>query len=360
MFEDKIRPDVESAIAFAKKMGVKVVMVTGDHPATAFYVANSVGLIEKEEEILTGKDFQDMSDEEAYNIIQKVKVFARMLPEQKMRLVNILQRNDCKVAMTGDGINDAPALARADIGIVVESGTDVAKEAGDLILLKNSFSVISFAVQEGRRLTFNIYRIIIFMISTSFGELALLTGAVFVGAPLPLLPQHLLWHNMVEGGLMNFPFAFEKNMKHTQSLKSFKRIPKRSGRFIIFYGITSSVLLLGLYATLLRLGFTEDEFRTILFLSLSLSGFIMAISLKDFYAPIWKIKIFDNKFLNISILVNLSLLAAAFMLAPIKEVLRLVIPNKADFLIIASFLLLTLIMLEIAKYILFKRSERLS
>ena len=357
VFADEVRVDVKDAIKYAQDMGVGVLMVTGDHSATALAVAKEVGLADSNDQVVSGVDFESMSDEEVYRRLQNIKIFARMLPAQKKRLIQILQNHNLKVAMTGDGVNDAPALALADIGVVVESGTDIAKEAGDLILLKNSFSVISFAVQEGRRLTLNIYRTIIFMVSTSFGELALLSGAVFAGAPLPLLPQHLLWHNMVEGGLMNFPFAFEKNVKNTKSLKDFKRVPRKSAKFTVLYGFLSSALLLALYAILLKLNFEEKEFRTIMFLSLSLSGFVMAMSLKNFYYPIWKINIFDNKFLNISIIANLSLLYIAFIFDPIKDMLQLVRPNYTDFWIIAIFLLLTLVVLEMVKYVLFIRTK---
>ncbi len=355
VFEDEIRDEVKDAIAFAEKMGIKVLMVTGDHFETALAVAKRVNLAENGFQVVTGQKFESFSDDKLNEILDKgkIKIFARMLPHQKMRLVKTLKDRGQIVAMTGDGVNDAPALVKADIGIAVESGTDVAKASADMVLLKNSFKVITYAIEEGRSIALNIRRIIMFMVSTSFGELALISGAVLAGAPLPLLPQHLLWHNMIDGGLMNFPFAFEKGRGHKGTPADFKEMNRKGNRFIWIYGVISSFLFLSLYALLLALKIPQDDMRTIMFLVLTFSGLTMALSLKSLRDPVWRTNIFANRFFNFALAANLALLTVAFVYAPVERVLRLVLPNLVELGIILLFVFLNWFAIEILKKRLF-------
>jgi len=208
-FEDPIRLNAKSAIKTVTGAGARVIMVTGDNPNTAEKIAKEVGIMKKGGRVLTGTDIEKMKDKELWEALKTTNVFARMIPSQKMRLSNLLQKNGEVVAMTGDGVNDAPALQSADIGIAMDSGTEVAKEASDLILLEGDFSVITYAIEEGRRIIDNLKKIIGYLLSTSFSEIFLIGGSLAMGFPLPILPAQILWSNIIEEGLMNFAFVFE-------------------------------------------------------------------------------------------------------------------------------------------------------
>ena len=357
IFEDEIREDVKQAIKDVKKMEIETFMVTGDNPQTALAIARRLNIAKSEAQVIEGVKFESLDDAEILSLIEQkdIKVFARMLPEHKLRLAKILKKEKNIIAMTGDGVNDAPALAFADVGIAVESGTDIAKSVADLILLKNSFSVIEKAIKEGRRVIANTHKIIIFMISTSFGELALLSFSVISSSPLPLLPKQLLWHNMVEGGLMNFPFAFEKGFKSQYAKKSYRSLDKKANQFIIYYGLLSSLLILVLYLFLLSIFDDITHIRSILFISLSVSGFILAFALKDLYKPVWKTNLFDNKFLNIAIIVNLSLLFIVFYFDSARELLSITTINLSDLITIVLYILANIFVTELVKGLIFSQ-----
>ncbi len=354
IFEDEVRDSVKSAIKEANDLRVAVLMLTGDHPQTALSIAKKVGIADDKSRLLTGSELKDLSDKDIFKAIKNKKtslrVFARMLPEQKMRIAKILQRNGYAVAMTGDGINDAPALYGAEIGIAVESGTDVAKAAADMILLKNSFSVISFALKEGRRILLNIYKIIIFMLSTAMGETVLLSVALLAGGPLPLLPSQLLWHNMVEGGLMNFPFAFDKNNNALSlSGKRKKDFEKNVYKFTAYTTFVFSVILLSLYLIFLKLALPIEELRSLLFITMSTSGFVLAFVLKNLYKSVFRTSLFNNKVLNLAISFNLLLLIATFTFRSLRELLQLAPVNSFDLSIIFSVMFVKLVLIEFIK-----------
>ncbi len=362
VFEDTIREDVKDAIEEVKQMGVEVLMVTGDHAATAFSIAEKLNIANKKEQVITGEEFSLLKDKDVLKKIQgkdKLRVFARMLPEQKQRLATILQNAGFVIAMTGDGVNDAPALSIANIGIAVESGTDVAKEAADMILLENSFTVISYAVKEGRRLLNNIYKIVTYLLSTAVGETILIGSALLAAGPLPLLPTQLLWHNMIEGGLMNFPFAFEKSDKKRGKLaKNKQELDRKYLWFTALLSFVFSAILIVLYWYLLKIEVSIEELRTVLFVTFSTTGFVLAISLKNVYKPVWKINWFDNKFLNIALSVNIFLLILAFSIPWLREILGIVIPNVFELDIIVAALLVKWFAIEFLKWLIFQRGVK--
>ncbi|MBI1999019.1 MAG: HAD-IC family P-type ATPase, partial [Parcubacteria group bacterium] len=209
LLSDPIRADAKKAVLEAQDAGIRVIMVTGDNAATALRVAETVGIWQKNDPVVLGADFEGKSVKEIKTIAARASVFARMLPQNKQRLIEILQESGEVVAMTGDGINDAPALRKADIGIAVGSGTDVAKESADLILIENGLGIIVFAVKTGRKIIDNLQKILAYLFSTSFSEIFLVSGAFALGGPLPLLPAQILWINIIEESFMNFAFAFE-------------------------------------------------------------------------------------------------------------------------------------------------------
>jgi len=359
-FEDPIRPDVKDAIEKVKGAGAHVVMVTGDNAGTALKVACEVGISCDHYDVTTGADIEDANDEQLYEFLKNTKVFARILPEQKLRIARVLKNKGEVVAMTGDGINDAPALRSADIGIAVGSGTEVAKEAADIILLDNSFSIIAAAIEEGRKIIDNLKKIIAYLLSTSFSGISLVGISLVAGAPLPLLPVQLLWANIIEEGLMSFSFAFEK--KEPGLMKRDPRAHRTSNimtpalkKLIVLVAGTTSIFLVALYFVLLYLELPIEEIRTIMFVSLSLDAIFFSFSLKSLNLPIWHINPFSNKYLLISLAISILVLIAAVTLPPLQKLLSLTplaLWQVALFMAIGIF---NLILIETMKYALFRR-----
>lgn len=210
--EDSVRPEAVEAVNQCHNAGIKVVMITGDHIKTAQTVAKTVGIGEEKDSpvAITGAELDKMTDSELFKRVPEIDVYARVAPNHKFRIVKQLQAHRNIVAMTGDGVNDAPALKQADIGVAMGSGTDVAREAAHIVLMDDNFATIVQAVRRGRIILHNLQHILLYILSTSFGGLLTIAMSVTVGLPLPLLPAQLLWVNLVTDGTSTFPLAFEK------------------------------------------------------------------------------------------------------------------------------------------------------
>lgn len=359
-FTDPIREDVAESIAKVKSAGAHVIMLTGDNPNTAWRIALDVGIATEKDVMLTGNDIKDYDDKELLKAVQKTKVFARVLPDQKLRIAQVLMESGEVVAMTGDGINDAPALRRANIGIAIGSGTEVAKEASDMVLLNNSFSIIVSAIEEGRKIIDNLKKIIAYMFSTSFSEIFIIGGALAVGAPLPLLPAQILWANIIEGGLMSFSFAFEKKsptlMQRNPRDSSSKNILTRPLKKLIFIvGTVTGSLLIALYFILLKLELPIEEIRTMMFVAISLNSIFFAFSIKSLDTPLWKINIFTNLYLIFALLLSILLLVAAITFSPLQTLLSLTTLSSLDIVFLIGVGLVNLATIEVAKYYIFER-----
>jgi len=210
--QDSVRPEAIEAVKECHNAGIRVVMITGDNPQTAQAVAKEVGIAPNKEVpiAMRGSEIDNLSDETLYELVDDVDVYARVVPHHKYRIVQQLQKRGNIVAMTGDGVNDAPALKQADIGVAMGSGTDVAKESAHMVLLDDNFATIVKAVRRGRVVLHNLQHILIYILSTSFGGLLTIAMSVILGFPLPILPAQILWINLVTDGTSTFPLAFEK------------------------------------------------------------------------------------------------------------------------------------------------------
>lgn len=210
--EDSIRPEVVKAVYECSNAGITVKMITGDNARTAQAVAAAVGIGEGKEMpvAITGQELDELTDDELFKRVSDIDVFARVAPQHKFRIVQQLQKNNNIVSMTGDGVNDAPALKQADIGVAMGSGTDVAKDSSHLVLMDDNFATIVKAVRRGRIVLHNLQHIILYILATSFGGILTITMSVIFGFPLPVLPTQLLWINLVTDGTSTFPLAFEK------------------------------------------------------------------------------------------------------------------------------------------------------
>ncbi len=363
VFSDVIRPEAKEAILDMQNAGARILMLTGDNPETALSIARTVGIADENERAYIGTELAELTDEELVNILRTHTVFARVAPVDKLRMANVLKDVGEVVAMTGDGVNDAPALRAAAIGIAVGSGTDVAKEASDLVLLDNGFSVITAAIREGRRLRDNFRKIFAYMLSTNFSEVILITFTLIFGLPLPILPTQILWSNLIEGGLMNFAFAFEP--LYPDAMKRSPKDPETSRvlspkllQLIGMVGAITSVTLIGIYLYLIfATTLTLPEIQTLMFIAVSVNCIFMAFSMKSFGTPLWKLPLLSNKFLLVSLIASTLLLLAALYLPMLQALVHVTPPSTLQLGVLVGFGLFNLATIELAKWLVFIRPQ---
>jgi P-type Ca2+ transporter type 2C len=302
---DPPRKDVASSIAECRSAGIKPVMITGDHPATAKAIASQIGILKEEDLVLTGSELKHLDEESFSGMVENVSVYARVAPDQKLRIIRSLQNKGHFVAMTGDGINDAPSLKAANIGVAMGiSGTDVSKEAADMVLLDDHFATIIKAVKEGRRIFDNIRKFIKYIMTCNGAEIWVIFLAPLLGMPLPLLPIHILWINLVTDGLPALALAGEKAepdvMNRKPRPKDESLFSDGLGFHIIWVGLLMAGVTLGIQAW--ALDRQLDHWQTMVFTVLSLSqlGHVMAIrSARTF---LFRQGLFSNKPLLIAVL----------------------------------------------------------
>ena len=360
--EDTVRVDVPSAIRRIRDSHVALTMVTGDNQYTALHIAEKSGIITGDDakDTLTGSDIQNLSDEELFSRAKTVRVFARMAPDQKSRLLRVLLDRKEVVAMTGDGVNDAPSLHRASIGIAVASGTDVAKEASDLILLKNSFSTITASIIEGKKIIRNLKKILLYLLSTSFSEAILVAGGLLATAVLPVTPVQILWANIIEEGFMAFAFAFEKESEDIarcdpRNERTRNIISNNVRKAIIVLAIMTGLFLLGVYTYLTRFtGLSHGQIQTVMFLTISVDSIFMALSLKRLNKSIFKTNLFNNKWLVGAVGLSIVLTVIAFLTPPLAKVLSLTAVPLWVFSIVPISAFFHISVIEIIKATLFK------
>ncbi|BAV34852.1 ATPase [Sulfuricaulis limicola] len=279
---DPPRPEAREAVRLCRSAGITPVMITGDHPATARNIATRLGIIEQDAEVLTGRQLARLDMAQFEQHVERVRVYARVAPEQKIKIVKALQDRGEFVAMTGDGVNDAPALKRADIGVAMGiTGTDVAKEAGHMILLDDNFATIVRAVREGRRIFDNIRKFIKYTMTSNSGEIWTIFLAPFLGLPIPLLPIHILWINLVTDGLPGLALAAEKEERGVM-----QRPPRPPNESIFAHGMWQHIVWVGVLMGAASL-FTQawaihtghGHWQTMVFTVLTLSqlGHVLAI-----------------------------------------------------------------------------------
>jgi Ca2+-transporting ATPase len=299
-------------------------MITGDHPITAKAIALETGILRhKTDRVLTGIELANFTDEEFEKEIEYIKVYARVSPEQKLHIVKALQKKNHFVAMTGDGVNDAPALKRANIGIAMGiSGTDVSKEAAHMILLDDNFATIIKAVSEGRRIYDNIRKFIKYTMTSNSGEVWTIFLAPLIGLPIPLLPIHILWINLVTDGLPGLAFASEE-----AEANILKRMPRKTDESIFSGGVGIHILWVGLLMGAICIGTQgwaiqagNDKWMTMVFTVLSMSQMGHAMAIRSDWKSLFNQGILGNKQLAGAVLLTLSLQMAVIYVPFLQDI----------------------------------------
>ncbi|MDO8686797.1 MAG: cation-transporting P-type ATPase [Candidatus Berkelbacteria bacterium] len=358
-FYDPIRPAVPAAIKNIESHGVKMVLVTGDLVGTALSVAKSLDWKVLEEEVLTGSDIQSLSDKQLLGIIPKIKIFARVTPEDKLRIGQLYQSLGEVVAMTGDGVNDAPALKAMDIGIALGSGSDVAKSASDLVLLDDNFETISLAIDEGRRILSNIRKTFVYLMSNSFDEVFVIGGSLLLALPLPITALQIIWVNLFTGSLPALAFAFDEDMdRERRKGAGANLIFTKSVKIFIFgVGILSSFLLFILYYFLIKIGLDLPVARSIFFVCFSSYILVISFSFRSLNHPLFSYSIFSNKKLNASIIIAVGILILTMSVPIIRNIFELAPLPLSWIPFIIFWLVLNILLVEGAKYILRKKNK---
>ena len=375
---DPPREEAKIAVEKCKTAGIKTVMITGDHKITATAIAKKLGILENEDEAITGADLEKMTDEELEKNVRKYSVYARVSPEHKVRIVKAWQKNGEIVAMTGDGVNDSPALKTANIGCAMGVvGTDVAKEAADVILTDDNFATIVSAVEEGRRIYDNILKVIQFLLSSNVGEVivlflaTLLTpffakwfGITDIAHLEILLPIHILWINLVTDSLPALALAFDPANEGIM-----KRKPAKPGKGVFTKGMTWRVIYQGVMIGLLTLvafmiglattkepinGLSLDESKievgqTMAFITLAMSELVHVFNIRDNKKSIFKTKIFNNSKLIWAILASAALMFVILVIPALRHIFSIPILPTENILELVLLVFAPIVIVEIFK-----------
>lgn len=325
---DPPRPEAQEAVKLCRKAGIKPVMITGDHVNTASAIARELGIFEDGDEAVTGRELTAMSDDELYSRVERISVYARVSPEDKIRIVKAWQKKGHVVAMTGDGVNDAPALKAADIGCAMGiTGTDVAKGASDMTLTDDNFATIVHAVKEGRGIYDNIKKAVSFLLGTNIGEILTVFFAMILWRRSPLLPIQLLWINLVTDSLPAIALGMEAVEDDVMTRK-----PRHKDENIFAHGLLIRVLLQGfMFAALTLIGFRHGENvtglpeggRTMAFIILALTQIVHSFNMRSDHSLL-KIGPFSNPKLNWAALVSVLLMVLVVFIPPVAKVFGLI------------------------------------
>jgi len=352
--EDPIREGVHEAVLLAKHAGIQVKMITGDYRRTAERIASNIGLLQNGEETLEGEELAQLNDEELAKRIYPTAVFARIRPHDKLRIVNTLQKNGDITAMIGDGVNDAPALKQANIGVVVGTASDVAKETADLILLDNNFRTIVAAIEEGRVIFENIRKVVAYVLSNSFAEVLTIFISMILGWPAPLLVAQILWIHLICDGPADIVLGFEpkENGIMDEKPKSLKEpILPPLGLFLIgVISIGSALAALLIFGHYFKIHGDADEGRSLVFASLAINSLIYIFAYRSMRKSLFKMNsILKNKPLIFAVIFGMVLVFLPFVIPSLSQALDVVPLDLKQWLLIFTIALMLLIAVEIGK-----------
>jgi Ca2+-transporting ATPase len=354
--EDPVREGVQTAIQVAQHAGIQVKMITGDYRRTAEKIAGNIGLLAEGAQTLEGGEIAGLTDEQLQERVKRTSVFSRIRPQDKFRIIRALQANGEVTAMIGDGVNDAPALKRANIGVVVGSATDVAKETADLILLDNNFRTIVAAVEEGRIIFDNIRKVVAYTLSNSFAEVLAIFTAMMLHWPPPLVVAQILWIHLICDGPLDIVLGFEPKEddimdRKPRSLKA----PVLTPLALSLIGVistTSAVCVLALFGHYFQVHNSPVEGQSITFASFALNSIVYIFAYRSMRRPIYRMnKLTANKPLIGAVVAGLLTIAVAFVIPGLRDLLGIMSLSLEPWLYVIGIALMLLVSVEVGKAI---------
>ena len=362
---DPPREEAKEAIKKCKEAGIHTVMITGDYKETAYAIAKELGIADDPSQAIMGKELDNLTDAELQDLVKEKRVYARVSPEHKVKIIQALKDNGEIAAMTGDGVNDALALKKADIGIAMGiTGTDVAKNTAEVILTDDNFSSIVSAVEEGRIIYSNIKKFVFFLLSCNIGEIIIILMSILMKWPIPLLPIQLLWLNLITDSFPALALGVEKG--HGDIMKNKPRDPKEPIltktmlRGIIFQSLAIGVATLFAFKWGLKTYGEADDVlmaRTIAFATLILAELLRAFSSRSQKHSLFKIGVFSNKTLNLAVLVSFALLLVVIYVPFLQPIFHTASLKLVDWEVIIGLSIIPLIAGELQKVI-FERKKK--
>jgi Ca2+-transporting ATPase len=369
LFEDPVREGVQEALEECQRAGIKVKVITGDYPATGMAVLNKLKIKNKKlkitiknskmkeiakDGVVTGEELEEINEKELRQIIDGVVLFARTTPEQKLKIVKALKKKGAVVAMMGDGVNDAPALKQADIGIVVGESSDVARETADMVLLDSNFATIVQAIEEGRSIFENIKKVTLYLLSCSFTMIILIGGSLLFALPLPLTAAQILWINLVQDGFPAMALAFEPKEKELMNEPPRKKEPPILDlpmKILIFMvGIITNLVLFGLVIFSWK-GFLPFRFsQTMVFVALGIIFLFILFACRSLRRTIFNYHPFNNPVLIGAVFLSLVLLLMAIYSPPLQVLLKTQPLGAKDWLFLLVLGLFNLLVIEVGKW----------
>lgn len=359
---DILRSHVKEALQQASAAGIRTVMLTGDNKVTARTVAQDLGLMIGKDVVCDATELSIMTDENLQKRLPSIRVFARVSPQDKLRIVDAYQHQGEVVAMTGDGVNDAPALKKADIGVAMGDGSEVTKSTADLVLLDNNFQTIVSAVEEGRTIFENIRKVVLYLLSDGFTEVALIGGAVVLGMPLPLTAAQILWVNLIEEGFPAFALAVESSEQKLMREKPRRRyttlFDRPLRRMIAIIAMVNSLLLFSLYAVLLQLTGDVDYANAMVFAGLGMDSLFIVFSCRSLRSPLWKHPLSSNPSIFLAVGLGILGMLAALYLPFLQKMLHTQALGIAEWALILTMIFLQISTVEFLKALYNKKRKK--
>lgn len=350
--QDPPRPEVREAVAMCHQAGIQPVMITGDYAATAVAIASDLRILGPEETALRGADLERMSDDELREVVDRVHVYARISPEQKVRIVEALRKKGHIVAVTGDGVNDAPALKRGDIGAAMGiTGTDVAKEAADIVITDDNFASIVAAVEEGRRIFDNIRNFAVYLLGANIGEIVAIFAGVVGGLPLPLLPMQILWVNLATDSLPALALGMEPGdpdaMKHPPKPPEEPVVTRTVGLLLALRGlVVGAVVLVAFIVWLKVFDASDDGARTMAFATIVVAELLMAFGSRSLYRTVVSLGPLRNVHLVGGTIISFGMLLLVLYVPPLQEAFHTEVLGLREWLAVAGLGCLPLVVVE--------------
>ena len=351
-FRDPIRPGIKRAVQRVSRAGVRTIVMTGDHRGTAVSVAREIGLSVDDASILDASELQALSDQALIARLPQLTVISRVTPFDKLRIVKIFQGVGEVVAMTGDGVNDAPSIKQANIGIAMGSGTEVAQSVSDLVLLDDNFETIVAAIEEGRQILANIRKVLVYLLSNVMDGLILIGGSILVGVPLPLNALQILWVNFFSDSFPAVAFAFERDadgLSHRPNQGRIELFDPLMKFLVLVIGVSTSALLLILYIMLLRFGHDAEMVRTFIFAAFGTYTLLAALSVRSLDKSILSYPLWSNRYLSVGIGIGMVLMAAAIYVPFLQQLFGTVSLPFTWVVGVAFIGIFNIVLIEIAK-----------